>query len=321
MKQVIFNATSGSPGTALWHSWRLDGIGSSDAPIIAAAAGLVKPAAWMKSLEHLWQVKTGRRAADIVNSWVMQRGTNGEGPARDLYEKSTCNAVSPMFGEMDGYEFIHSSFDGVDFDQKLLAEIKCPGDQQHNAAKRGEVVGYYLPQMAHQAMTLWGHPESWPDGIDADYVSYIPETKDLAVVRNTLTGDGFYMPLVSVLRDMAIKLLPLEVQFWQDVQGGILPCGTDWRDAATNYLVVQSKIEALTLELNDARSVLIDLLGKNGKMSGAGVSVARQVKQGSVDYKAILAANQLQDVDVEPFRKKGTTSIVVRTLANVGDIS
>jgi putative phage-type endonuclease len=321
MHQISFNSSSGSPGTSQWHAWRLAGIGGSDAGIIAGEAGLMRKAAWMKTVEYLWQVKTGRRSAEFFNNAAMQRGTDGEAPARAAYEQATGNAVSPVFGEMDAHRFIRSSFDGMSFCGKLICEIKCPSDAVHQMAKNKEVVEYYVPQLAHQALTAWGHPDEWSDEV-FEFVSYVPETGDLAIVDKVKNGDGFIVPLLHSLRPMAAKLLDLEIEFWSTVEAGILPCGEEWALASAHYLSVDARLSDVKDELEEARGVLISLLGKKQKMSGAGISIARQDKVGSVDYKKLLIANGLSDVDVEPYRKPPSTSIVVRKLAggeNLGD--
>lgn len=314
MKQVFFGATaSGSPNNAAWHAWRLAGIGGSDAGIIAAGAGLIAPASWMKPVEWLWQVKTGRRSAEIFVNAAMRRGTENEEPARVRYEKTTGILVSPAFGEMDENPFIRSSFDGIDLGQVLTVEIKVPNDEVHAAAKRGVVVEYYHPQLAHQALTLWGHPDNW-NGKSQHFVSYHPETDDIAVVERIKTGDGYEMPLLDFLKPLGEKLLLEEITFWKNVMEKSLPCGNDWMLAASNYLRADALVEDAQASLELARSELIDLLGEKDKMAGAGVSITKTTKKGSVDYAGLIKELGISPDVVEQHRKKSSSSIVVRKL-------
>jgi hypothetical protein len=268
----------------------------------------------MKSAEWLWQVKTGRRSAEIFVSPAMRRGIENEKPAREKYEQLTGVLVSPAFGEMDDFPFVRSSFDGVDLDQVLTVEIKCPNDEVHAMAKDRRIVEYYQPQLAHQGLTLWGHPDNW-DGKFQHFVSYHPETGDIAIVEKVRTGDGFDMPVAAFMRPLALKLLEEEISFWKSVREQELPCGDDWRQAASLYLMLDAKVQEATAERDEARAALIELLGKKDKMSGAGVSVTRSSKRGSVDYAGLIKELNIAPEVVEKHRKAGTsTTITIRTL-------
>ncbi|MDD5707054.1 MAG: YqaJ viral recombinase family protein, partial [Kiritimatiellae bacterium] len=151
MKAISFQTDSGSPNTAAWHAWRAQGIGGSEAASIAFDAGLIpEKASWMPNLEQLYGRKIGVVPPQELNG-AMQRGTDGEGPAREKYEEITGNLVSPCFGEMDGREYVRASLDGLDFGGDLLVELKCAGQKVHEFALMGGIVPYYQPQVVHQA--------------------------------------------------------------------------------------------------------------------------------------------------------------------------
>lgn len=301
MKHVVLQ-----PHSPQWHAWRQAGIGGSDAPVLAADAGLVEPPSWMKSVQHLWEIKTGRRSGISAPNFAMQRGISGEPLARAAYEKKTGILLSPLYGEMDELPYVRSSFDGVDFSGDISAEIKCASEKVHAMAKQQEVVPYYRPQQAHQGLALWGMPETWRSNHRMVFLSYVPETGELIVVDK---------PALEY-RALAEDLLAIEKKFWQRVLDGTLPCGEEWSTAAAKFLLVKARQEALEQEEQDAKSALLSLLGDQKKMSGAGVSVARQSKKGSVDFQKIvgdklaLTANEL-----EAYRKAGSSSIVYRQLA------
>lgn len=125
-----------------WHSWRLAGIGGSDAPVITGASRF-------KNRFDLFLEKTGKRRADIANA-AMQHGTASEPKARDAYTLQTGNFMPPATVESDKYNWLHASLDGYDPESKLILEIKCPFEIGYFlAAKEGEVPPEYYDQIQH----------------------------------------------------------------------------------------------------------------------------------------------------------------------------
>lgn len=298
MKSVFFRNQDDS-----WHVWRASGIGGSDAPVIAADAGLCKPSGWMKTLEELWRVKTGR-ATDIGEpNWGMRKGIRAEPLARSTFEEKFGVVLSPAYGEMDLHPFVHSSFDGRDISGNFIAEIKFASRYLHDLAKSGEVVSYYRPQLAHQALTAWGMPETWRSEHTLAFVSYDDINDDLAyVVKPALE-----------YRELAEKLIDAEIVFWNNVQNNMEPISDQWRAAAFRFLSARARIDALKAEEEAAKAILIQLAGDNDKKAGAGVSVTKQSKQGAVDYMKLL--EELTTIDssqIDLYRKPESESFVVR---------
>lgn len=316
MKSIVFGGSSGSPQTAEWHAWRQQGIGGSDVIILAAGEGVVKAPSWVKNSRWLWEVKTGRRSGEIPSNAAMQRGTDGEGPARAAFIKATGIQVSPMFGENEKFPFIRASLDGVSFGMDVAVEIKVPSLERHQAAKSGAIPEYYLAQMAHQALVLWEHPDNF-DGKEMNYVSYHPETRDLAIVQK-LSNGGFYIPLIQCLKPMAKRLLGIEKAFWDAVANDVLPCGFEWICAARDYLAANTQIEVLKKEEDAAKERLIQLLGEKSKEVGGGISLSRVKKSGSIDYKtaikSLLPQLSVEEIEktLETFRKEGSESFSIR---------
>jgi putative phage-type endonuclease len=313
MKQVVFNTVSGSPDTDEWHSWRMGGIGGSDAPIIAAEAGLLqnKPA-WMKSVNHLFLVKTGQKEIeDLSGNPAVRRGKENETPARQLFEEKTGILLSPCFGEMETHPFVRASFDGLSFEQDILAEIKVPSLKVHEMAKFGSVVDYYRPQIAHQAMVAWGHPQGWKDQTTY-FISYLPEENELIYVEKPAKD----------YRAMAEKLLDAEIAFWNSVTNKIPPCGKEWVDAAAKYIEINDMIELLETEAGLVKDRLIQLLGNGESMEGGGVLVKRSIRTGAVDYTAAMKSLMPEKTDDEieaflnGFRKESTETVTLKIQRN-----
>lgn len=309
MKSVIFQTASGSPDTAEWHIWRQGGIGGSDAPIIAADAGLLKDKpSWMKSANWLYLIKTGQeKQEDLSNNPAVQRGKNNEEPARKIFEETTGILVSPCFGEMDLHPFVRSSFDGMSFERDVLAEIKVPSQKVHELAKFGRVVEYYKPQIAHQALTAWGHPEAWTDQMTY-FISYVPETGELVFVEKPAKD----------YRALAESLLAAEVKFWESVANTVPPCGEEWISAAAHYIAVATQLDKAKAKAEEAKAKLIELLGSGKKMEGGGVSIIRAPKVGSVDYPTLLAelmpGKSKEEITefCDKYRKEAVETVTVR---------
>lgn len=310
MKSVVFHQTaSGSPDTAEWHTWRQGGIGGSDSPIIAADAGLLtdKPA-WMKSANWLYLIKTGQKEQeDLSNNPAVKRGKENEEPARRIFEEQTGILMSPCFGEMDTHSFVRSSFDGMTFERDAIGEIKVPSQKVHDLAKFGRVVDYYKPQIAHQALTAWGHPEEWRDQATF-FISYSPETGELVYVEKP----------VKTYRKLAEQLLAAEVKFWESVSSATPPCGEEWLEAAARYIELTAQADLAKAEIEVAKGRLVELLGSSKKMEGGGVSLVRATKVGSVDYQSVLQElmpGKSKDEITEfcdRYRKDGGETLTVR---------
>lgn len=322
MKQILFaGMASGSPDSPEWHAWRKAGIGGSEAPVIAAEKGLCSRASFMKGLHDLFLKKMGRRAPDADN-FAMKRGKEGEEPARIAFETATGISVSPVFGEMDAFPFVHSSFDGITFDGETIIEIKCLGASGHALVGSGQVVDYYKPQLAHQGLTAWGEPgadgSNWA-GKRFFFVSYLPEKADMKYVEVPATE----------LAELANALLPLEIEFWDCIQNDRAPAGDEWAEAALQYLAAEADEKAAKAITAEAKARCIDLLkaSKQQKIDAFGVMAYSSTRAGSIDYKSAFEtvlsklddqtkiALDIDDAFLAAFKGSGSDTFVVRASA------
>lgn len=310
MKIVRFKgAETGSPDSAEWHAWRAQGIGGSDALSVAVEAGLATdPPSWAKSAHALWELKTGQKEDTFKGNWATKRGQAGEAIIRKLYENQTGIPVTPMFGEMDGFDFIRSSFDGLAFDFSTIVEIKCPSEAVHNMALNNEVVGYYKPQLLHQALTAWGVPETWHPDHESHFVTGIPEKKEIAIVR---------IP-ARAMREKACRLFEAEQAFWKKVQDFQPPAGDGWIDMAELWKAAHAAIEQAKAEKAVIEGMMIDYITHRNMLQaeGGGVRMRKESRKGSVDYAKVLKAHgiELEDEKADAFRKASSESWVARQL-------
>lgn len=299
MKQVAFTTSSGSPDNDAWHAWRARHLGASDAPVIAAGRGLCSKPSWARSLHALWLEKTGQLPPQKSN-FAMNRGRQYEETARLAYEARTGEMVSPCFGECEPFPELSASFDGMSLDGKTIVEIKVPSAKVHEMAKNGQVVDYYVPQIAHQALVAWGMPESWGNDKRAFFVSYDPDKDELVIVPVDM----------GELAMMAKRLLPCLLDFWQAVFEKRPPLGDGMEPLAQAYLELVDRIGDLEGEKDALRAQLIELAEKQGgRAEGYGVSVIKSMVKGTIDYAK--AARDL-NIDFEPYRKQSKETWYVK---------
>jgi len=91
----------------------------------------------------------------------------------------------------------------------------------------------------------------------------------------------------------------------------LLRSDATWSQAAEAYAGAKRHADEATKQLESARQVLIEL-AQHPKEQGAGVSVTRFWKQGSVDYKKVP---ELIGVDLERYRKRATEEVRVTVAA------
>ncbi len=84
-----------------------------------------------------------------------------------------------------------------------------------------------------------------------------------------------------------------------------------WSQAAEAYTGAKQHADAAAKRLESARQALIEL-AQHPKEQGAGVTVTRFWKQGSVDYKKVP---ELSGVDLERYRKRATEEVRVTVAA------
>jgi putative phage-type endonuclease len=140
--------------TQAWLSWRREGIGASDAPVIMGHSP------WQKESELLL-LKTGRKAETPAN-FAMERGKRLEPLARLAYVNHTGIGVEPMCVQSLAHGWMRASLDGLSPDNGHVVEIKCPGEKDHRTADAGSVPAKYYAQLQHiLAVTGLGEISYW----------------------------------------------------------------------------------------------------------------------------------------------------------------
>lgn len=194
-------------GTQVWHDWRDNGLGSSDAPIVMG----VSP--WTTRFQ-LWQQKTKVKKKEFSgNAWAQDRGHQMEPKIRAEYEiRLGFIDLPPVLVEHSLFPFIRASLDG--FNQKdggIVLEIKAPGQADHEKAKSGIVPEKYFPQVQHQLLVTGAREAHYVSGWEDLKLPPAERKLDIAAV------------IVKPDRDYCARLLKEELLFWELVLTGRPP--------------------------------------------------------------------------------------------------
>ena len=136
-----FITLSFEQNTDEWLSWRREGIGASDAPVIMGHSP------WQKESELLL-LKTGRKTEPSANH-AMLRGKRLEPLARLAFVSHTGIDVAPICVQSLTHAWMRASLDGLSPDGGQVVEIKCPGEKDHKLADAGLVPEKYYAQLQH----------------------------------------------------------------------------------------------------------------------------------------------------------------------------
>lgn len=281
---AILKLVQGSPE---WHAHRAQYRNASE------SAAVMGTSPWLTPYQF-WLVRTGRVEQPVTAP--MRHGTEMEPRARAAYEAQTGLVMQPLVLADGDYSV---SLDGITLEGDLLLEVKCPYKGQSStlwqAVSVGEVPEYYGIQIQHQLMVAG------------------------AATAHLWVFDGTEGLLLEVGRDETVmaSIRAAWDDFQQYLDNDTPPPLSDkdtvtrddpvWGQAAAGYLDAKRKAEEATATLEAAREQLVALTSHPSE-SGAGVTVTRFWKQGSVDYKRVP---QLAGVNLDGYRGKGREEVRV----------
>jgi len=274
-------------GSEAWHAHRRGLRNASETPAVLGLSPWVTP-------YQLWLMKTGR-AEQAVNA-AMQRGTALEPLARHAYEVETGQVMQPLVLQDGLYS---ASLDGMTLDGDLIVEIKCPYKGAASAlwqsVEGGEVPANYRAQIQHQLMVSGaGQAHLWV--FDAQRgLLHVAEPDVAAVEAIRAAWDAIAVFLDT---DVPPPLVEADARQREDEA---------WQLAALAFVGAKREVEVADARLEATREALVGL-ATHPKEVGAGVTVTRFWKAGSVDYKKVV---KLKGVDLERYRGKAREEVRV----------
>ena len=297
-----------------WLNWRRQGIGASDAPVIMG----VSP--W-KTPYQLWEEKIF--GGKEVENFAMKRGKDLEVKALEYFS----NVLEMEFDfqgcvEHSGNSWMRATLDGVNWEKKVVLEIKCPGKEDHALAMQGKIPDKYYPQLQHQLAVVEGKSDILYSGsFDLYYGSF--DGKDGVLIK-VARDDGYIDQLIeaeSKFWNCVLQMEPPDLidRDWQNMEEN-----TKWQALAERYLEVNKICDDLSKEKDFLRSELINLSeGKNSK--GSGLKLTKSVCKGSIEYEKAFDTYvrelgmrypeiSLTAIDFNNFRKKSFEKYYIKSL-------
>jgi putative phage-type endonuclease len=281
-----------------WLKWRRGGIGSSDAAIIMNASPWRTP-------RQLWEEKVYGESMQSENS-AMTRGKELEPVARSWFEETMNVTVFPKNKVHVSNPWIRASLDGIDLEENIMVEIKCPNKEDHGVAVNGMIPSKYVPQVQHQLLVT---------GLDGMYYC---------------SFDGSNGAIVEVARDNAYidAMLEEERKFWDMVLSKTPPDLTDrdfmsmekneqWMQTSLLWHETKEMLEIAEAKEKELRNSLI-ALSENRNAQGCGLRMSKSICLGAIDYKQAIddyitsmkahyPEVHFPDVPLEAYRKKSFT--------------
>lgn len=263
-----------------WHKWRSEGIGSSDAAVVLKISAYDTPFS-------LWEKKVNKTISQ--GNYATEHGKNMEPHALKWFE-SEIGAVlfDNVCRENKEKPWIRATIDGLDIDEKIAVELKCPLSRaKHEDFKTvRKVPDLYYPQVQHQMHVL---------GLDGMFFA------------SFYNGEGEY---IEVERDekFIANMVKEEEKFWNCVVTKTPPPLTDldyeemddeWIKVAQSRMGLRENIKLLEEKDEELKKTLIQLSrGRNSK--GGGLRFTKSEVKGNVDYRAIP---ELFGVNLDIYRK------------------
>jgi|SRR6185295_5479222 len=258
-----------------WHEFRQKHIGGSDAITCMGDYRYATP-------YQLYLEKLGLSSPRRITS-AMQNGIDNEEPARRAFENLMGISVFPVVRKSRTVDFMMSSLDGLDMDEKIAVEIKCPSDMTyHQMALDGKVPDHHMPQLQHQISVL---------GLDGIYFfsytatsSAVVEVKrDENYIRNLIEKERIFWEYVT--KEEAPPLTDKDYVYCES---------NEWKELTEEW----KRLSDLEERKEIVRKQLIAIAGdKNAK--GNGCTLTKVYRKGNIPYSKIPEVKKL---DLEAHR-------------------
>jgi len=299
-------------GSQEWLEWRRNKITGTDASVIMEVSPFKTPF-------ELYQEKMGIVPEEEATPW-MKRGLMLEPQAREWFTKAHYYIEPDVMAANDPYEWMGGSFDGIGVDadgERFVLEIKCPGSEDHELAKRGSVPAKYFPQIQHLI--------SVSGASYAIYLSFVSLTEDIYTI--TVPKDRPYI----------MNMISKEYEFWKRLQEFDPPPLIDrdhekarkkeqqdntqirndeeWTKLVETYLRVKETNQISGRYLDEIKAQLIELSG-GLNVKGGGIKLSKSLQKGNIDYRGFIddlivegVLDQDYTIDLLEMRRKPSSEV------------
>lgn len=265
-------------GSPEWLAFRQNHRMASETPAIMGVSEYQSPA----------DVRAAKMGKSAYFNPAMRQGVEQEPIARAAYEAK----YEPMRPAVYVDGEYGCSLDGINIDEDTILEVKTPyknarESARWQAAERGELTPADQAQVQHQLMVSGAKLAHFWVWDAAEQEGILVEVKPNLDYWNTIRAawDAFW-PSLAERSD------------------------AEWVEAARKYVEAKKAADEAAAALDEAKKTVLALtIGDFSQ--GGGVEVKKITRSGSIDWAAVQK-KLLPDVDVEPFRKKGTSYYEVK---------
>lgn len=278
-------------GSPEWHALRKTKLGASTAAVIMGV-GFNTPLQLYNEMLELVPPKE-------ATPWMLD-GLKYEPAARAWAEAQLGEKFPAAVYVSDETPWLMASLDGISNDEKVVLEIKTPGQKDHALAVNGEIPEKYVYQMQHQMYAVGKHCKL------ARYCSY-----------DKATGEGVLLDCPR--DDKVIKKLLKEEKVFYDCIMTFTPPELIARDYVERddqsfttliwqYDAVCEQERDIENRKKDLRAMIIEAC-QGQPCACSGYRISCTPRQGNVDYKAIP---ELKGIDLNPYRGEPTVVWTIR---------
>ena len=272
--------------TSEWHKWRATVRTASQAPVIMGAA----PSYWeTRTWDQLRNEPVGERPApDEFTQALYDRGHRMEQAwlkAHVLRPRPVCLQRGEYSASLDGH-----IDDPLGFQWWEIKTVR-------NGRSR-----MWRYQCSDTAMLKADHPHVWWQLVHQAHVVGDPSAICLlVVVLDTETWWQMRVPIAELLADW-----PALEEQWEQYAAGGQPglADTAWLTAAGDFLAAKASADLAAEALKQARAKVLGLAAEQtGRAVGGGIQVITSSRQGSIDWKTLAADHQLDEEQIERYRR------------------
>lgn len=263
--------------TQEWLQFRKNKIGASDAPII------MKQSPW-KTPYQLWREKMDLDEPE--SNFAMNKGHEMEPIARKTLEDKLGMPLFPSVKLHNERSWMMASLDAISFDECTVAEIKCPGKDDHASALAGQVPEKYFPQLQHQ-IEVCGVEMVYYFSFHGEENALLKVYRDDKYIKRLINEEEKFLECINNFE--VPELMDRDYEHHTDAK---------WYKLAERL----KEIKMLQAEEETIKKELIALANGRNAM-GAGIKISKCLRKGTIDYSKIP---ELQGVDLGQYRKKST---------------
>lgn len=306
----IVNVTTHEQTAADLSPERIGRITGSAVGAILGLSKFAKPADTLRSIVRAVHGAESEFKGNIATQW----GKDNESVAMVKYlaameefgETRTLEQAPFYAGDLEEIK-VGASPDAIELETDYFVEVKCPFGKRNaeaNAAQHLAEHPDYEAQMQWQM--ICGDKKAtvfvvWTT-LGVDWV--VVPRNEFWLLANIEKITAFWELLQSVLFNPDLynpMLTELE-------EGYVIREDDAFLDAADDYVALGNQIKKLEERQNEIKARLIELADKK-KCKGGGVTIFSSERKGAIDYAKVP---QLAGVDLEPFRKKSSSSWTVK---------